>query len=341
MSTFEPKITRLQPSVSVRSRIKAGREFAKDGRRDEALAEFEAAVRLDPNSKMAHLALGSIKARQRRLDEAVKEYREVLRIDPLHFQGHLRLARVYLAKKETEKALEFANGAASIDPKSPEAMLMVGLLMMAQDDLAGAKLQFSKAIQVNPRLVRARLQMSYVMKRLGNTDEAISQIRAAMRIEPDNAKVRYVLGRLYLSRKDYAGAIEAFEAATELDSEGNTDAILGLAEAFIQSGKHERAEETLRRCPREMESRPRIHKLWGDLHETRGLAKEAVEEYRAFFTLFNKDKPEGTSQRVLADPPEGDARAWKELAASLRKSTDEDREKRRADASEVIVDADE
>ena len=336
MSTFEPKITRLQPVTSVQTRLKAGRELAKDGRRDEALVEFEAAVRLDPNSKMARLAVGGVKARQKRYDEASKEYREVLRIDPLNFQGHLRLARVYLAKKENEKALEFANGALGIDPKSPDAMLMVGTLLMAGGDYPGARAQFTKAVQINPRLVRARLHMSYLLKRLGEVDEAIAQVTAAMRIEPENAKVHSVLGRLHLFRNDYVGASEAFQKAIALDPDNHTEAFLGLAEAFVKSGKLEQAEEALRRCPEHLESRPRIHKLWGDVHETRGLYRDAVEEYRAFAVLAAGESADPPAGPVTSDPETADTQAWKELAASLRKASDLDREQRKLEQIESL-----
>lgn len=336
MSTFEPKITRLQPVTSVQTRLKAGRELAKAGRREEALVEFEAAVRLDPNSKMARLAVGGIKTRQKRYDEAIKEYREVLRIDPLNFQGHLRLARVYLAIKENEKALEFANGALGIDPKSPDAMLMVGTLLMARGDLSAARSEFAKAVQINPRFVRARLHMAYLLKRLGEVDEAVAQVNAAMRIEPDNAKVHSVLGRLHLFRNDYVGASEAFQQAIALDPENHTEAFLGLAEAFVRSGKLEQAEESLRRCPEHLESRPRIHKLWGDVHETRGLYREAVEEYRAFAMLSASESPEATPDAVTSDPEPSDVQGWKDLAASMRKASDTDREQRKLEQIEAL-----
>jgi hypothetical protein len=41
MATFEPKITRIESPTSVQSKIKSGRELAKQGRAEEALAEFE------------------------------------------------------------------------------------------------------------------------------------------------------------------------------------------------------------------------------------------------------------------------------------------------------------
>src|SRR5258705_10062488 len=63
MATFEPKITRIESPTSVQSKIKSGRELVKQGRAEQALAEFEAALKLDPNSKSARLGSGALKAR--------------------------------------------------------------------------------------------------------------------------------------------------------------------------------------------------------------------------------------------------------------------------------------
>lgn len=339
MATFEPKITRIESSTSVQSKIKAGRELAKQGRVDEALVEFETALKLDPNSKMAHLAAGSAKARLSREDEALKHFREALRIDPMNVQAHLRAARVLLAKRETDKAQEYVESAARIDPKSPAVQLFLGHLALTRKDLATAKKHLQEALTFNPRLVRARLQMSAVLRNEGKLDDALSQLNAAVRIDPDSANVFDSLGKLQLIRKDFGSAREAFEKAITLQPEDDQESQIGLAEALIEEDQLDRAEENLRKAPGRLEGRPGIHKVWGDLYEKRGLYPEAVEEYKAAQVLSEKyvgatPNTVDTSNLPAAD----DLAAWKKLASALKKSTDEFRDTVRLQLTGVTPD---
>jgi tetratricopeptide (TPR) repeat protein len=322
MATFEPKITRIESAPSVQSKIKAGRELAKQGKLDEASVELEGAVKLDPNSKIAHLALGTLKARQENLDDALREFKEVLRLDPMNMQAHLRAARVLISKKEWDKAEKYAESALRIDPKSPVAHVLLGHICFSRNDLARAKEHLLKALALNPRLVPGRIQMAAVLRNEGKTSEAMAQLNAAIRIEPDSPVAYQAVGKALLLQRDFGGAREAFEKALTLRPD-DTRAKLGLAEALIESAELERAEEMLRRLPARIEGRSVLHKLWGDLYERRGLYPDAVEEYRAAQLIANQDID--TSSMVSEDsslPAAEDLGAWQQLAAALKKQTD-------------------
>ena len=334
MATFEPKITRIESPTSVQSKIKSGRELAKQGRLEEALAEFEMALKLDPNSAAVRLGLGALKARLERWDDALKEFKEVLRLDPMNVQGHLRAARVLLSKKEVDKAHEYAESALRIEPEAPLVHFLLGHIDIARGNWTKAKEHFSKALAINPRLVRARIQMALVLRKEGKLPEALNQLNAAVRIEPDNDKVHDFLGKLHLARKDFTGAREAFDRAIALRPESeknNAETLFGLAEALIANGELNRAEETLRKLPSRIEARSGLHKLWADLYQQRGLYPEAVEEYRAAQLIASQDAEDSATPVESFSPPAmDDLEGWKQLAASLKEITDVHRDDRRA-----------
>jgi tetratricopeptide (TPR) repeat protein len=127
-------------------------------------------------------------------------------------------------------------------------------------------------------------------------------------------------------RKDFVASREAFDKAIALRPESeknNIETLFGLAEALIANGELDRAEETLRKLPSRIEGRAGLHKLWGDLHEQRGLYPEAVEEYRAAQLIAKQD---ADASEIPVEPSSlpavDDLEAWKELAASLKKHTD-------------------
>jgi tetratricopeptide (TPR) repeat protein len=333
MATFEPRITRIESPTSVQSKIKSGRQLAKQGQLDEALAEFESATRLDPNSKLARLGLGALKARMDRLDDALKEFKEVLRLDPMNVQAYLRSARVLISKKELGAAQQNAESALRIDPKAPLAHLILGHISLLRNDLSTAKEHFSKTLALNPRLVRARIQIAAALRHEGKLSDALAQLNAAVRIEPQNASSYDALGKLHLARKDFASAREAFDKAIEFRPESerdNFETLFGLAEALIANGELDRAEETLRKLPARTESRSNLHKLWADLYQRRGLFREAVEEYRAAQLIAQQDANDLATALEPLSPANGDLETWKELARSLKETTDAERDERRA-----------
>ena len=72
-----------------------GMVYAQQGRTDEAIREFQAALRINPNVAEAHYSLGVIYMQQGRMDEAIREYQAALRINPIYADAHFNLGAIY------------------------------------------------------------------------------------------------------------------------------------------------------------------------------------------------------------------------------------------------------
>jgi len=332
MDTFKPKITRIEASGSVETRIKSGRALVKEGKFSEALAEFEAAIRLDPHAKAAHLGAGAMKARLKRFDDAIAEFKEVLRLDPMNIQAFLRLARVLMATGDLPKAREYGESALRIDPKSAAGYLLVGQIALEAGEVDAAKEKLARAVALDPRMVRARLEYALAFQRESRLPEALSQLNAAVRIEPDNAHANDALGKLHLQRQDFQAAKLSFEKSlglrTEHENNRDSSSLFGLAEALIALSDPDGAEAALRKVVSKPEGQPEMHKLWGDIYFSRSMWIEAVEEYRAATMLLEKGS-DATPATLEANPDEADLAAWETLAHTLRTSTDAERERAR------------
>ena len=86
----------------VRTLVNAGLLAMKRDRYDEAIARFDEALSVDPDSIDAHLNLGSIRAAQGRLDEAIGHFERVVRLDPKDPDAGRVLAELK-AKKEAAR----------------------------------------------------------------------------------------------------------------------------------------------------------------------------------------------------------------------------------------------
>ena len=64
-------------------------------------------------------------------------------------------------------------------------------------------------------------------------DEAVAGLIDKLADNPDNPQGWIMLGRTYMSMGNYAGAVEAYEKASELESAQNPQALVGLGEALL------------------------------------------------------------------------------------------------------------
>ncbi|HZA52954.1 MAG TPA: tetratricopeptide repeat protein [Candidatus Udaeobacter sp.] len=95
-----------------------GWAYSFQGRIDEAIAQCEIAIQLDPEFGNPYNDIGVYLMQQQKLDEAVpwlEKAKQAKRYEPRHFP-YLNLGRVYAAKGMLQKALEEFRGALKLNP---------------------------------------------------------------------------------------------------------------------------------------------------------------------------------------------------------------------------------
>ena len=94
-----------------------GASLMKQGKGDEALEQYEQAVRVYPENAMFHARLAVMLNREEQFKRAVVEFREIMRLNPAFPQARLGLADALLASGEAAEAV--AVGVARSSSKSP------------------------------------------------------------------------------------------------------------------------------------------------------------------------------------------------------------------------------
>jgi len=97
------------------------------GRLNEAIAQCEIAIQLDPEFGNPYNDIGVYLMQQERMDDAIpwlERAKSAKRYDPRHFP-HINLGRIYLTKGMLQKALEEFNAALTINPDDQELKQLV------------------------------------------------------------------------------------------------------------------------------------------------------------------------------------------------------------------------
>ena len=114
------------------ARLERGSFLLRVDRDQEAAADLQEAVRLEPESDRAHYLLALIRMREKRYDEALDLFGTALRLNPKNGLAYFMQARVYRHFGRTDDAVESFETAIAVRPKTLDdalpAMRVAGYL---------------------------------------------------------------------------------------------------------------------------------------------------------------------------------------------------------------------
>jgi tetratricopeptide (TPR) repeat protein len=140
-------------------------------RYDAALADYRAALAIDPRSARAQHALAFLFARQQRWREAEPCFREALRLDPDNADLWFNLGFVCEKLDEPMKAIDAFRRAVERDRKLDRAWYGLGLRLAALGDHAEACKALREAADLQPMNGFAWYHLGMAYHALGNVDK--------------------------------------------------------------------------------------------------------------------------------------------------------------------------
>jgi len=141
-----------------------------------------------PDSAFSHVGMGGALEKMGRGDEAIRQYEAAVRLDGADAGTRVFLGASYRRSGDMKRAVEQHELAIRLDPGNGLAHCELGLDYGEMGMLDDAVREFREAIRLNPMLATANsnLGVAYLMK--GQTDEAIEEFNITLRLDPDNKK---------------------------------------------------------------------------------------------------------------------------------------------------------
>jgi tetratricopeptide (TPR) repeat protein len=147
----------------------------------------------NPASWMAHNNLGAALAKMEgRIPEAVAEYQAALRIKPDYAEPHNNLATILSRQPgRMPEAIAEVQEALRIKPDYPEALVNLGsFLSTIPGRLPEAVAAYQAALRIKPDHAEAHNDLGLALAEMpGRLPDAIKELEAAVRLEPDNAQM--------------------------------------------------------------------------------------------------------------------------------------------------------
>jgi protein O-mannosyl-transferase len=155
-----------------------------DGRLEEAVAHFRAALNVRPDLNKVHNNLALTLHDMRRPEEAKEHYRRALAIDPGYGEAHNNLGRLLRELGRPDEALGHLVQALRAAPDDPDVHNNLGMVLRDLGRLPEAIVFFERSIRRAPHSVPSRLNMALTLSMLGRDSEAMEHYREARRLNP-------------------------------------------------------------------------------------------------------------------------------------------------------------
>jgi TolB-like protein/Tfp pilus assembly protein PilF/class 3 adenylate cyclase len=191
------------------ARILSGYDFAFE----QAIAEFERAIKLNPNYATArHWLSNTALVARGDFDRAIVEGKRSVELDPLSMINNADLGNTYFFSRRYDEAVSALKKAIEIDPRSHLAHYYLGEVLQQKGQAAEAIAEYKKAVELDddPQAL-ALLGQAYA--RSGNRNDA-EKILARL---TEEAKTRYVsaynMALMFLGLGEKEKALDALERA--------------------------------------------------------------------------------------------------------------------------------
>jgi Flp pilus assembly protein TadD len=178
-------------------------------------------VAKQPDNARAHNNLGNARLALGQLPEAMTEFQAALRIDPDYGDAHFNLGGILVGIPERwPEAISHLEAALQVQPDNAAAHNMLGnILMNMPDRLPEATAHLREALRIEPDLAVAHYNLAAALSQNPEQlPEAIAEYEAALRIEPGLARAHTNLGIILANIPGrLPEAITHFEAAARLE----------------------------------------------------------------------------------------------------------------------------
>ena len=171
------------------------------------------ALAVTSGNHMAHDGLGERLANRGRLDEAIDQFQEALKFAPGFPEIESNLSTALLRKGRTDEAITHLQALLKSDPKNAQAHYVLGNALLKKGDSQGAIAAYKKALSIQVPYPAAHYNLGIALDQNGQTDEAIAHYQKAVQEETNYPQAYYLLGNDLLQQARVDDAIAAYGQA--------------------------------------------------------------------------------------------------------------------------------
>ncbi len=170
-------------------------ELAKHGDSAQAIENYRAALKIDPQLPGLHFELAemlNISSVAGAKEEAEKEYKEALAANPLDEQSECKLGDIAARRDDLKDAYARYSRAVQLKPDDPEASIGLAKVLMSMGQPQKAEPFLERAIQLDPTSAVAHFRLSTIYRQAGRTEDAKREVAEYQKYRDMKEKLRNI-----------------------------------------------------------------------------------------------------------------------------------------------------
>jgi tetratricopeptide (TPR) repeat protein len=192
LSVVSPNSARMHQALA--------HELAKRGNTAEAIENYRAALKIDPQLPGLHFELAEmLHASPSEADrrEAENEYKTAFEVNPFDEQSECRLGEIALQRDALKEAKERYSRALQLQPNDPEASIGLAKVFMTMDQPRAAEPFLERAIKLDPTIPLAHFRLSAVYRVTGRPADAKHELEEYEKYKQMKDKLRLIYQDLH------------------------------------------------------------------------------------------------------------------------------------------------
>lgn len=193
-----------------------GQVKLKQLRFPEAMTDFQAAQKMDPNLALPYYGQGEVLRRQDKCGEALPLFTKAVDLDKKFPEANLALAECLVKTGKVEQAIQVLNPGLKWGTKwRPRFLVAIGDAEMARDSLRSAAKYYTTAREESPQdpVPHAALGNFYMAR--GTYELAVPELQQAVDLDTSDIELRYELGHALALVARYNEAFAMYKQVVE------------------------------------------------------------------------------------------------------------------------------
>lgn len=180
------------------------------------------------------------------LDQAIAEYEKIVALQPKSVEDRMVLGQLFTVKHQQSKAEEQFKIAQEIEPESEEVVLNLARVYVESGDIEHAA-KVIEGVPENNRTARMEFTLGATYEQLKRLKDAIAAYKRAADMLPGDAPTMNALAQALLTDGQLDAALKQFKEISANDPE-DSGSLVHIAEIQRRQGKYDDALTTIRKA---------------------------------------------------------------------------------------------
>ena len=248
---------------------------------DRAMADFDAALKIDPNFALAYNDRGAAYLKHDEPSKAIEDLSKAIKLAPSLSTAYSTRASSYLVLGEVDNMIADYSRAIGLEPNNAGNYIGRSGGHIMKGDLEQALDDCNSAVNLDPEVEHYHVMRGWVYSFMGDPSRALLDFDKAIELDPDKA-MTYVERGVQLTHMGYfPRAATDFDKAIKLDRK-NAEAYLARADLYASVDK--KYSKAIDYYEKAIELEPEN----SEAYNNRGVSYHRLKDYRKALADFDK-----------------------------------------------------